>query len=69
MLLRTPQHPWSHLALDFLTGLSEFNGYTMILVVQDQFSCSLHLISVPGLSLAMELTELLFNHVSGTLAT
>lgn len=44
MPLPTPQHPWTHIALDFLTDLPETQGNTTILVISDWFSHFLHLI-------------------------
>lgn len=44
MLLPTPQHPWSHLSLDFFNDLSKYQGNTIILVIIDKFSCFLWLI-------------------------
>lgn len=44
------QHSWTHLAVDFVTDLSESYGKVVILVV---FSCSECLIPLPGLPLAL----------------
>lgn len=55
--------PWSYLAVDFLTDLPEFLGNIMIIVIVDQFSKSLSLVPLPGLSTAFRTAELTFNHV------
>ncbi|KAK3531335.1 hypothetical protein QTP70_018135, partial [Hemibagrus guttatus] len=36
--LPTPQHPWSHLSVDFLTNLPNSGGFTTMMVVVDRFS-------------------------------
>ncbi|KAK1794622.1 hypothetical protein P4O66_001340 [Electrophorus voltai] len=36
--LPTPPQPWSHLAIDFVTGLPVSEGNTIVLVVVDRFS-------------------------------
>lgn len=36
--LPVPSRPWEDLALDFITGLPNYKGYTVILVVVDRFS-------------------------------
>ncbi|KAK3507348.1 hypothetical protein QTP70_014831, partial [Hemibagrus guttatus] len=56
-------HPWSHLGVDFITDLPVPNGCTCVLVVVDRFSKSCRLIPLPRLPMAMETTELMFNHV------
>lgn len=63
LALPTPQRSWSHIALDFVTDIPESLSNTIILVVLDQFSCSLHLIPLPVLPTAFETMELVFNHM------
>lgn len=58
-----PQHPRSHIVLDFVTNLPESFANTVIMVVLAQFSCSLHLIPLPMLPTAFETAELCFNHL------
>ncbi|KAK3561329.1 hypothetical protein QTP86_030628 [Hemibagrus guttatus] len=41
--LPTPQHPWSHLSVDFLTNLPNSGGFTTMMVVVDRFSKAFHL--------------------------
>lgn len=36
--LSVPRRPWSHLSLDFVTGLPPSDGKTVILTVVDRFS-------------------------------
>lgn len=38
MPLASPQRPWSHITIDFITDLPESNRHTIILVVADRFS-------------------------------
>jgi len=42
--LPVPQHPWSHISLDFVTGLPTSKGQTAILTVIDRFSKMAHFI-------------------------
>ncbi len=51
--LPIPSHPWSHLALDFVIGLPESKGNTVILMVVDRFSKAAHFIPFPKLSSAV----------------
>lgn len=50
--LLTPGHPWSHVSLDFVTGLPTLEGYTVTLTVVDQFSKLVHFIPGPNLPTA-----------------
>ncbi|KAG5848674.1 hypothetical protein ANANG_G00101330 [Anguilla anguilla] len=61
--LPVPRRPWSHLALDFVTGLPPSNGNTTILTVIDRFSKSVHFIPLVKLPSAKETAELLVIHV------
>ncbi len=61
--LPIPQHPWSHIAIDFVTDLPNSNGHTMILTVIDRFSKTCRLIPLPKLPTALETTEQLCNLV------
>ena len=61
--LPVPQRPWSHLSVDFFTGLPPSQGSTTILVIVDRFSKSCHLIPLPGLPTALQTAEALFTHV------
>lgn len=44
-----PGRPWSHMALDFVTGLPPSQGNTVILTVVDRFSKATHFIALPKL--------------------
>ncbi|XP_048054364.1 uncharacterized protein LOC125273140 [Megalobrama amblycephala] len=64
---RTPTIHSAHTSLgtgvDFITDLPASDGHTCILVIIDRFSKSCRLIPLKGLTTAMEMAELLFNHV------
>uniref|UniRef100_A0A3P9MBS0 Integrase catalytic domain-containing protein n=1 Tax=Oryzias latipes TaxID=8090 RepID=A0A3P9MBS0_ORYLA len=61
--LSTPNRPWSHLAMDFFTGLPPSHGNTVILTVVDRFSKMAHFIPFPQLPTATETANLMVNHV------
>ncbi|KAK3559763.1 hypothetical protein QTP86_020740 [Hemibagrus guttatus] len=61
--LLTPQCPWSHLSVDFLTDLPDLGGFTMVMVVVDRFSKGCKLIPLKGPPTAMQTAEALFQHV------
>lgn len=61
--LPIPKRPWSHIALDFVTGLPLSNGNTAILTVIDRFSKSAHFIALPKLPSAKETAEIMINQV------
>jgi len=42
--LDTPEGPWKSIEIDFLCGLPDSKGYTVIMVVVDRFSIMIHLI-------------------------
>lgn len=62
-LLTNPQRPWSHIAMDFLTDILDSEGNTVIMVVIDRFTRTIHLIPLPTLPNALETATLMFNHV------
>lgn len=43
-LLPTPRRPWSHIAVDFVTGLPPSAGHTTILTLADHYSKAVHFI-------------------------
>lgn len=49
--LPIPTAIWEDLSLDFITGLPQSHGYTVILVVVDRFSKGTHLGALPPASL------------------
>lgn len=61
--LPVPHRPWSHLSLDFITGLPLSQGNTVILVVVDRFSKAARFIPLPKLPSAKETAELIISHV------
>uniref|UniRef100_A0A674MFK3 Gypsy retrotransposon integrase-like protein 1 n=1 Tax=Takifugu rubripes TaxID=31033 RepID=A0A674MFK3_TAKRU len=61
--LEIPRRPWSHIAVDFITGLPPSQGHEVVLTVVDRFSKSAHFIPLPKLPSAAETGELLVQHV------
>ena len=61
--LPIPSRPWSHIALDFVTGLPPSEGNTTILTVIDRLSKATHFIALPKLPSSRETADLLFQHV------
>uniref|UniRef100_A0A3P9JLW6 Integrase catalytic domain-containing protein n=1 Tax=Oryzias latipes TaxID=8090 RepID=A0A3P9JLW6_ORYLA len=58
-----PSRPWSHIAVDFVTGLPLSQGHTVILTVIDCFSNAAQFIPLPQLPSAMETADALVHHV------
>lgn len=61
--LPTPTRPWSHIAIDFVTGLPASRGMTTILTIIDRFSKACHLIPLRKLPSAFQTAQLLVKHV------
>ena len=61
--LPIPKRPWSHIALDFVTGLPPSDGNTTFLTIVDRFSKSVHFVPLPKLPSAKETAVLVVNHV------
>uniref|UniRef100_A0A3B3H6Q5 Gypsy retrotransposon integrase-like protein 1 n=1 Tax=Oryzias latipes TaxID=8090 RepID=A0A3B3H6Q5_ORYLA len=61
--LPMPNRPWSHIAMDFVTGLPPSHGNTVILTIVDRFSKMAHFISLPQLPTASALAEIMVNDV------
>ncbi len=61
--LPIPSRPWSHIALDFVSGLPPSKGNTVILTVVDRFSKAVYFIPLPKLPSARETTQLMVDHV------
>ncbi len=61
--LPIPHRPWSHIPLDFITGLPPSQGNSVILVIVDRFSKAARFIPLPKLPSAKETATLLMNHV------
>uniref|UniRef100_A0A8C7WW16 Integrase catalytic domain-containing protein n=1 Tax=Oryzias sinensis TaxID=183150 RepID=A0A8C7WW16_9TELE len=61
--LPTPNRPWSHIAMDFVTGLPPSHGNTVILTIVDRFSKMARFISLPQLPTASALAEIMVHDV------
>ncbi len=61
--LPIPSRPWSHIALDFVTGLPPSAGNTVVLTVVDRFSKAAHFIPLPKLPSAKETAQVMVDHL------
>ncbi|XP_071223198.1 uncharacterized protein [Salvelinus alpinus] len=61
--LPIPSHLWSHIALDFVTGLPPSNGNSVILTIIYRFSKAAHFIPLSKLRSSRETADLLVSHV------
>ena len=61
--LPVPQRPWSHISLDFVTGLPPSKGNTTVLTVVDRFTKMVHFILLLKLPSAKETAEVMLRHV------
>ncbi|KAI2661862.1 Transposon Tf2-9 polyprotein [Labeo rohita] len=61
--LPIPKRPWSHISIDFVTGLPESQGKNTILTIMDRFSKAVHLVALTGLPSAKTTAELILEHV------
>jgi len=61
--LPTPGCPWSHIGVDFVTGLPVSDGMTTVLTIVDRFFKAAHFVGLPKLPSARETAVLLTNHV------
>ncbi|KAK3522856.1 hypothetical protein QTP86_005661 [Hemibagrus guttatus] len=64
--LPIPRHPWSHIAVDFITDLTSSSGYNTVMVAINWFSKACCLVPLKGLPTAMETATTLFHHVFRT---
>ncbi|KAL0147984.1 hypothetical protein M9458_056711 [Cirrhinus mrigala] len=62
-LLSVPSRPWSHISLDFVTGLPPSQGNTVVLTVVDRFSKATHFIPLPKIPSARETAVAVIDHV------
>ncbi|KAK5927636.1 hypothetical protein CgunFtcFv8_012771 [Champsocephalus gunnari] len=61
--LPIPHRPWSHIAMDFVTGLPPSEGNTVILTIVDRFSKAVHFVPLPKLPSALETATRITQHV------
>ena len=61
--LPVPSRPWSHIGMDFVTGLPISRGMSVILTIVDRFSKQAHYVALPKLPSALETADLLAQHV------
>ena len=61
--LPVPHWPWSHIAVDFVTGLLPSDGNTVVLSIIDRFSKAVHFVPLSKLPSALEKANLLVLHV------
>uniref|UniRef100_A0A8C1S753 Integrase catalytic domain-containing protein n=1 Tax=Cyprinus carpio TaxID=7962 RepID=A0A8C1S753_CYPCA len=61
--LSVPSRPWSHIAMDFVTGLPPSSGKMVVLTVVDRFSKAVHFIPLPKLPSARETATIVLDHV------
>ncbi|KAI2661861.1 Transposon Tf2-6 polyprotein [Labeo rohita] len=61
--LPIPKRPWSHISIDFVTGLPDSQGKNTILTIVDRFSKAVHLVALTGLPSAKDTAELILEHV------
>lgn len=66
--LPIPHRPWSHIAVDFVSGLPPSEGNFVILTIVDHFSKCVHWVPLPNLPSALETTNHLDSHVSSYMA-
>ncbi len=62
-LLSVPSRPWSHISLDFVTGLPPSQGNMAVLTVVDRFSKATNFIPLPKLPSARETAVAVIDHV------
>uniref|UniRef100_A0A8C6MBY8 Gypsy retrotransposon integrase-like protein 1 n=1 Tax=Nothobranchius furzeri TaxID=105023 RepID=A0A8C6MBY8_NOTFU len=61
--LPIPHRPWSHIVLDFVTGLPMSKGFSVILTIVDRFSKACHLVPLKSLPSSTETANLLIKHL------
>lgn len=65
-LLDIPRRPWSHITVDFVTGLPSLVGNNIILTVVDRFSKAAYFIPLSTIPSATETGDLLVWHIFGS---
>ncbi|XP_025760795.1 uncharacterized protein LOC109200937 isoform X1 [Oreochromis niloticus] len=61
--LSTPHRPWSHISLDFVTGLPRSSGKSVILTIIDRFSKAAHFVPLAKLPSASDTAQALIENV------
>uniref|UniRef100_A0A8C6M9F2 Gypsy retrotransposon integrase-like protein 1 n=1 Tax=Nothobranchius furzeri TaxID=105023 RepID=A0A8C6M9F2_NOTFU len=61
--LPIPSRPWSHIALDFVTGLPPSKGFSVILSIIDRFSKACHFVHFKSLPSSAVTAQLLVKHI------
>uniref|UniRef100_A0A8C1BXI7 Integrase catalytic domain-containing protein n=1 Tax=Cyprinus carpio carpio TaxID=630221 RepID=A0A8C1BXI7_CYPCA len=61
--LLVPLRPWSHISLDFVSGLPPSQGTTVVLTVVDRFSKATHFVPLPKLPSARETAVAVIDHI------
>ncbi len=61
--LEIPDHPWSSIAMDFITDLPSADGFTCIFVVIDRLTKMCHLIPFKGIPSAVETAHSFIDYV------
>lgn len=61
--LPIPHRPWSHIALDFVTGLPPSDNYTTICTITDRFSKAVHFVPLTKLPSAKSTAQMIMQHV------
>lgn len=61
--LPVPSRPWSHIALDFVSGLPCSEGNTVVLTIVDRFSKTAHFVALPKLPTALETANIVVKEV------
>lgn len=61
--LPVPGRPWSHIAVDFVTGLPRSANHSVIVTIVDRFSKAAHFVPLSKLPSALETARLLVDHV------
>lgn len=61
--LPVPSRPWSHIAMDFITGLPCSSGFSVILTIVDRFSKLAHAVPLQKLPSAKELAEVVSKNI------
>jgi len=61
--LDTPERPWKSIEIDFLCGLPDSIGYTVIMVIVDRFSKMIHLIPFKQIPDAKQAAKAFMNNI------